>query len=482
MAKLASENEHLYGKNEQLLCQLTTHSELPTTNQQLMATLAEVKERMEGLGVENEQLKHEFTVCSDSEALKKELQQGQNRINKLWKKNCEQVKEFDLIIWEKDKELESLKKELKAKSVIGNLPTQPVTEQLNRVCDTKVEEATFGMQKNTSLPLNKTLPVTTLGDPVATNPHNDQIRTSSQLLTKLTGQSLSQSYRDPRDCVPQSKTFTSSEAHSRECVPCSETVTSSGVHYVPIRGTVTCSEAPQTLSCPVQHARLYNPPQIMYPFQYPGQIDPVNTSVPRMPLLVTPTETSVQCRGKVSPIDSFTGENREIGFDNWLLTLERAAAWNNWTGDEMIIQLAGYLCGRALQEWNLIAAADRTTYQSAVVALRSRLDPGNKTLAALDFRHIVQKETENVSDFIRRLERTFQIAFGRDPMSTETKNLLLYGRLQDGLRIDLVSKAPAISGAQNYKELCMAARNEEKCLAELKRTRQCSRGEWTVSA
>ena len=84
-------------------------AELLATNQQLTATLVEVKERMEGLGVENEQLKHELTVCSDSEALKKELQQGQNRIKELWKKNCEQVKEFDLIIWEKDKELESLK-------------------------------------------------------------------------------------------------------------------------------------------------------------------------------------------------------------------------------------------------------------------------------------------------------------------------------------------------------------------------------------
>ena len=70
-------------------------------------------------------------------------------------------------------------------------------------------------------------------------------------------------------------------------------------------------------------------------------------------------------------------------------------------------------------------------YQSAVVALRTRLDPGNKTLAALDFRHIIQKETESVSDFIRRLERTFQIAFGHDPMSAETKDVLLYGKLQD---------------------------------------------------
>ena len=268
---------------------------------------------------------------------------------------------------------------------------------------------------------------------MAINPHHGKIRISSQLPTKLTGQSSSQSYTDPRDYVPRSKTFTSFEAHSREYVPSSETVTSSGVYYVAIRETVTCSEAPRTISCPVQHARLYNPPQIRYPFQYPGQIDPsVNTSVPRIPSLVIPAETSVQRQGKAPPIDPFTGENSEIRFDDWLPTLERAATRNNWTGDEMI-QLVGYLHGRALQEWNLITAADRTTYQSAIVALRTRLDPGNKTLAALDFRLVVQKETENVSDFIRRFERTFQIAFGCDPMSTETKNVLLYGKLQDVL-------------------------------------------------
>ena len=41
-------------------------------------------------------------------------------------------------------------------------------------------------------------------------------------------------------------------------------------------------------------------------------------------------------------------------------------------------------------------------------------------------------------------------------MSLDTRDVLLYGKLQDGLRINLVSKAPAISGAQNYQELCIA--------------------------
>ena len=105
------------------------------------------------------------------------------------------------------------------------------------------------------------------------------------------------------------------------------------------------------------------------------------------------------------------------------------------------------------------------------------LDPGNKTLAALGFRHITQKETENVSDFIRSLERIFQVAFGRNPMSAETRDVLLYGKLQDGLWIDLVRKTPAMSGAQSYQELCIAVKNEERWLAESKRKRQYARGD-----
>ena len=56
------------------------------------------------------------------------------------------------------------------------------------------------------------------------------------------------------------------------------------------------------------------------------------------------------------------------------------------------------------------------------------------------------------------MERTFQITLGHDPMSAETRDVLLYDKLQDGLRLDLVSKAPAISGAQSYQELFVAAK------------------------
>ena len=77
------------------------------------------------------------------------------------------------------------------------------------------------------------------------------------------------------------------------------------------------------------------------------------------------------------------------------------------------MQLAGYLRGRALLEWNLVSQTERDTYKSAISGL------------------------------------------------TGIRDVLLYGRLQDGLQSDLVSKAPVISGAQSYKEHCIAAKNEE---------------------
>ena len=79
-----------------------------------------------------------------------------------------------------------------------------------------------------------------------------------------------------------------------------------------------------------------------------------------------------------------------------------------------------------------------------------------------------------VADFIRRLERTFRIAYGRDAMSSETRDTLLYCQLQEGLRYELM-KGPAVSGATKYQELCVAAKNEEKRLAELQRRQQYSK-------
>ena len=174
---------------------------------------------------------------------------------------------------------------------------------------------------------------------------------------------------------------------------------------------------------------------------------------------------------KAPPIDCFDGESSGVTFEDWLQTLKRVATWNHWTDEDCLVQLAGYLRKQALQEWNLLTKEERQTFASATDTLQNQLDPSSRVLAAQEFRHALQSDNEPVSEFIRRLEQLYRKAYGRDKMSGETRDTLLFGQLQEGLKYALM-KAPAVSGAQGYKQLYLAARNEEQRLMELERGRQ----------
>ena len=166
---------------------------------------------------------------------------------------------------------------------------------------------------------------------------------------------------------------------------------------------------------------------------------------------------------KAPPVSEFTGEDPEYILDDWLPSLERASLWNSWTEEEKLKQFGGHLRGRALQEWNLLSTPGKATFATAVKSLSSRIDAGCKAVAAQDFRHLQQRDSEPVSDLIRCLDRTFRIAYGRDSKSTETRDALLYAQLQEALQYELM-RAPEVSGCTKYQELCVAAKNEEKRL------------------
>ena len=176
-------------------------------------------------------------------------------------------------------------------------------------------------------------------------------------------------------------------------------------------------------------------------------------------------------RGKAPPIPFFSGEDPAVNVDDWLPSLERASTWNGWSMTEKVMQLPGYLKGRALQEWSLLSPTVQQDYTAAIEALRSRLDSTNRTMAAQEFRHSTQRQGESVADFIRRLEKAFQLAYGKDSLHSDTRDALLYSQLYDGLRYNLM-RGPAVSGSQNYKELCVAARGEEHRLAALQQRHQ----------
>ena len=64
--------------------------------------------------------------------------------------------------------------------------------------------------------------------------------------------------------------------------------------------------------------------------------------------------------------------------------------------------------------------AEKASYESAIKRLRVRLDLGEKAIAAQDFQHLVQGDWEPVTEFLRRLEHMFRVAYGRDTMFKET--------------------------------------------------------------
>ena len=192
-----------------------------------------------------------------------------------------------------------------------------------------------------------------------------------------------------------------------------------------------------------------------------GSSSATGTSTPRSPEDESRREpTKATQRGKAPPVDAFTAEDHDVRLEDWLPTLERAATWNGWSDEERLMQLAGHLRGRASQEWNLIVAGDKSTYANALEALRARLDPVNRV--------VLEMKMEGVEDFVRRLERLFQVAYGRDGLNTDARETLLYGQLHDGLKYELI-KSSTVSGAQNYKQLCLCAKAEGKRLAGLKK-------------
>ena len=69
------------------------------------------------------------------------------------------------------------------------------------------------------------------------------------------------------------------------------------------------------------------------------------------------------------------------------------------------------------------------------------------------------------------MESVFRRAYGREKLSVITRDALLYGQLQEGLKYDLL-KSPAVSGACTYKELCISAKTEEQRQSELLKRQQ----------
>ena len=133
------------------------------------------------------------------------------------------------------------------------------------------------------------------------------------------------------------------------------------------------------------------------------------------------------------------------------------------------MQLAGYVQVQALQEWDLLEDHDKTSWEEALKMLYSRLNPGHKVLSAQNFRHTTQRKTESVTDFIRSLKWTFQIAYGQDGLTQEMRKPFCMARYRMVFVLTLCRIPLCPDRALTYRELRMAARNKEKRQVEMKK-------------
>ena len=368
-------------------------------------------------------------------SLEAELDKANERLVELWQENCQQLLDHDITMVEKEQEVQQLREQLQAREM-----------EIVRLKLTGLKGA--AMPSGTSATTAASTSLGISGDVMPTD--SVQKGSSARIGTNLSTAKVTTWQQSPKqgghvstcttttvttvtNLLPSGHVFASTTANLSQGGSNGIEPTHSLLGRVPVTRPLVTTSIPNT--CQAQLSKLEWPQplgetklqSLTSQPQSNQQVTNLNTSLSDTLYVSRPVSSigtvnhgkfiaeghaCAPRRGKAPPIDPFTAEDVGITFDDWLPILERAAIWNEWTPEESLMQLAGHLRGRALQEWKLLLPDDRKAYQAAVKALKERLDPGNQTLAALDFRHTSQKVNESVADFIGRLEQVFQTGFG----------------------------------------------------------------------
>ena len=170
-------------------------------------------------------------------------------------------------------------------------------------------------------------------------------------------------------------------------------------------------------------------------------------------------------------LPNFNGEDADDGaFDRWVKKLQRCAEVDSWSDREQLLQFELHLTGRAEATYDVLPMEVKTTFKSAMDALRGRLQPVKReALKSAELMKRKQTHNESVDLYAQEFERLFLKSYGsRGGMDTESKEMLKRDLFVQGLLLKWQKKVlPSADSFNDALYQARAAEEQEKQLSEL---------------
>ena len=197
---------------------------------------------------------------------------------------------------------------------------------------------------------------------------------------------------------------------------------------------------------------------------------PVSTQPQSSPKGVSQSEerasqqtTTRSLRMTLPSLPMFSGEDADVDtFTRWLRRFTRHAELECWSEGAKLAQLELHLAGRAERLFEVLPAAVRESYQSAVAALQRRLVPVQReALLSAQLMRKRQKADETVESYAQEFEALFERSYGRRAgMDDESKELLRRDLFVQGLRYKWQEKV--LPSAETFADALYQAQAAEE--------------------
>ena len=197
---------------------------------------------------------------------------------------------------------------------------------------------------------------------------------------------------------------------------------------------------------------------------------------PRIKSLQKPTPAPRRPKGRATPqlppLPMFGGADTDDGdaLQRWVNKLQRHAQLQQWTGHEALLQFELHLAGKAELLYELLPNDTKVSLDTAVAALRDRLQPvQHAALASAQLMRRKQGTQESVDKYAQFLEQLFERSYGsRAGMDNDSKALLKRDLFTQGLLRKWQEKIlPSAATFHDVLFQARAAEEHEHTLSEL---------------